>query len=203
MAELVQMAKGSTSRAPPGCASRRSIFALLQAHAAQDQAGLRRGRARVPARRLRLPPGAGLQLPAGSGRHLRLAVADPALQPAHRRQRERLHPPAQGARGVLRAAQGRQDQRRAPRGRPRQDPLRQPHAALPAAEVQHRERDRRASRRASSTCSAPSGRAALPHRLAAPRRQDGAAPAARQRDLREPPGHRRSSCCSSTSARKR
>jgi hypothetical protein len=48
-----------------------------------------------------------LQLPARPGRHLRLAVADPALQPAHGRHRERSDPPAEGQRALLRAAQGR------------------------------------------------------------------------------------------------
>jgi hypothetical protein len=41
-------------------------------------------------------------------------------------------------RALLRAAQGRVDQLRGPRGRARQDPLRQPDAALPAGEAQAR-----------------------------------------------------------------
>ena len=45
-------------------------------------------------------------------------VADPPLQPAHRRHRARDGPPAEGGRALLRAAQGRHDQRRAARGEP-------------------------------------------------------------------------------------
>ena len=44
---------------------------------------------------------------------------------------------------------------------------------------------------------------ALPDRLAAARRQDGAPAEHRQRDQRQPPRDRRSSCCSSTSGPKK
>src|SRR6266851_2310372 len=85
-----------------------------------------RGRAGGPARRLRLPPQPGFQLHAGSRRHLRVALPDPPLQPAHRRHGEGADPPAQGLGALLRAAQGRRDQlHRARRGRPK-GPLRQP-----------------------------------------------------------------------------
>ncbi len=87
MAELVQLAKGLNIEGAAGLRKQELIFALLQAHAAPGPGRLRRRRPRVPPRRLRLPAGARLQLPAGPGRHLRLALADPALQPAHRRQR--------------------------------------------------------------------------------------------------------------------
>ena len=55
----------------------------------EERPDLRRGRAGDPARGLRLPALARLQLPAGPGRHLRLALADQALRPAHRRHRLR------------------------------------------------------------------------------------------------------------------
>ena len=42
----------------------------------------------------------------GSGRHLRLAVADPQVRSAHRRHHLRPDPPAQGGRALLRADQG-------------------------------------------------------------------------------------------------
>ena len=47
----------------------------------------RRRRRRGAVRRLRLPALAGSELPARPGRHLRLALADPPLRPAHRRHR--------------------------------------------------------------------------------------------------------------------
>ena len=51
---------------------------------------------------------------------------------------------AQGGRALLRPAQGQQDQLRGPRGDEAQDPLRQPHAALPdeVAEARDRGSDR-------------------------------------------------------------
>src|SRR4051812_28917585 len=51
----------------------------------------------------------------GPGRHLRLALADPPLRPAHRRHDRRPHPLAQGGRALFRAAQGQYHQLRGPR----------------------------------------------------------------------------------------
>ena len=145
----------------------------------------------MPARRLRLPARARLQLPAGPRRHLRLALADPPLRPAHRRHRRA----ARSARPRTRERyfallKVEQDQRRAARGRARQDPLRQPDAALPATEVQPRARAQELlhahHRHALPDRQGP----ALPHRLAAARRQDGAAAGHRQRDHRQPPRDR-------------
>ena len=115
----------------------------LQDPAGADRArgaDLRRGRARDPAGRLRLPARPRVQLPAGSRRHLRLAVADPPLQPAHRRHGVRPDPPAAGGRALLRADQGRGDQLRAARHVAGEDPLRQPDAAVPAGAHQPRAR---------------------------------------------------------------
>ena len=98
----------------------------------EEGADLLRGRARVPARRLRLPARARVQLPAGPGRHLRLALADPQVRPAHRRHGLGPDPAAQGRGALLRPDQGRGGQLRAPRRRAREDLLRQPDAALPA-----------------------------------------------------------------------
>ena len=53
----------------------------------EERPDLLRRRARNAARRLRLPARARLQLPARARRHLRLAVADPQVRPAHRRHR--------------------------------------------------------------------------------------------------------------------
>src|SRR5437667_11529610 len=71
---------------------------------------LRRRRPRGPARRLWLPSSAGLQLPAGSRRHLRLAVPDPALRTAHRRYHLGPGAAAEGHGTILRAPEGRGDQ---------------------------------------------------------------------------------------------
>ena len=98
----------------------------------KERPDLLRRRAGMPAGRLRLPARARVQLPARPGRHLRLAVADPPLRPAHRRHHLRPDPPAQGRRALLRPDQGRRDQLRAARGSPQQDLLRQPDAALSA-----------------------------------------------------------------------
>ena len=60
------------------------IFKILQTPDREERAALRGGRARDPARRLRLPARAGVELPARARRHLRLALADPEVRPAHR-----------------------------------------------------------------------------------------------------------------------
>ena len=65
---------------------------------------VRRGHARNPARRLRLPPQPRLPLPLLPGRHLRLAEPDPPLRPAQRQHGGRHDPPAQGKRTLLRPA---------------------------------------------------------------------------------------------------
>ena len=90
-------------------------------------------RARDAARRVRLPARARLQLPARSRRHLRLAVADSQVRPAHRRHRVRRHPAAEGRRALLRADQGRGHQLRAAGEDEGKDLLREPHAALPGS----------------------------------------------------------------------
>ena len=102
----------------------------------KERSDLLRRRARMPARRLRIPARARVQLPARARRRVRLALADPALRSAHRRHRQRPDPPAQGRRAVLRADQGRRDQLRAARGSAQQDLLRQPHASLSSGEVE-------------------------------------------------------------------
>ena len=111
-------------------------------------------------------------------------VADPPLQPAHRRLDRGRDPHAEGRRALLRAGQGRQGQRRAARDRQEQDPVREPDAAASGQGVQARARDqgrgehhrprprhRRADRQGP----------ARPDRLAAQGRQDGDAAAHRAR----------------------
>ena len=142
-------------------------------------------------RRLRLPALAGSELPARPRRHLRLALADPPLRPAHRRHRRRPHPQPQGRRALFRAAQGQHDQFRGPREGAPQGQLRQPDAALSrraaedgargsdqegslAARHRHRRADRQGPARAD--------------RVAAAHRQDRAAAEHRARDHRQSPG---------------
>src|SRR5262249_45789011 len=145
----------------------------------QEGGHLRGGRHRDLARRLRLPPRPRLQLPPRTGRHLRVAVADPAVQPAHRRHRHRRDPAAQGVRALLRAPPRRQDQRRAPRRPAGQNPLRQPDPAPSQSEADPRP--------------PPHDLLHAHHRPPLPHRQGSAlldrVPAARRQD-RPPPGHR-------------
>ena len=54
---------------------------------------------------------------AGPGRHLRLALADPPLRPAHRRHGRGPDPQPEGGRALFRAAQGQHDQFRGSRRR--------------------------------------------------------------------------------------
>ena len=151
----------------------------------------RRGRRRGAAGRLRLPALGRLELPAGSGRHLRLALADPPLRPAHRRHGRGPDPRPEGGRALFRAAQGQHDQFRGSGEDPAQGPFRQPDAALSRRAPQARDRGpdqegllgprhrhRRADRQGP----------ARPDRRAAAHRQDGAAAEHRAVDHRQPPG---------------
>ena len=90
----------------------------------------RRRRGRGALRWVRLPALARSELPAGTGRHLRLALADPSLWIAHRRHHRRSHPLAQGRRALFCAAQGQHHQFRGPGESAPQGQLRQPHPAL-------------------------------------------------------------------------
>ncbi len=151
---------------------------------------LRRRRARDPARRLRFPARARLQLPAGSRRHLRLAEPDPPLQPAHRRRRLRTDPPAEGGRALLRAAQGRGDQLRGAGEGARQDPLRQPDAALPARAAASRARSRGVHHAHDRSAHADRQGPARPDRGGAAHRQDDDAAEHRPRHHRQSQGRR-------------
>ena len=146
----------------------------------EERPDLLRGRARGAARRLRLPAGARLQLPARPRRHLRLAVADPQVRPAHRRHGVGPDPAAEGRRALLRADQGRGGQLRAAGTGAREGLLREPDAALPAAK--HLARDRR--REPVGARARPDGAdrqgPARPDRRAAAHRQDDAAAEHRQ-----------------------
>ncbi len=117
------------------------IFALLKNQAKKGASIFGDGTLEV------LPDGFGFLrspghfLPREHRRHLRLALADPALQPAHRRLDRGRDPHAEGRRALLRAGQGRQGQRRGPRGGEEQDPVREPDAAASGQAVQARARD--------------------------------------------------------------
>ena len=82
---LTKIAKQLDVPGATGMRKQELIFEILKARAEKSGLIFSEGRARDPARRLRLPAGARLQLPAGPRRHLRLAVADPQVRPAHRR----------------------------------------------------------------------------------------------------------------------
>ena len=91
------------------------------------------------------------------------------------------------SRALLRAAQGRPPQRRGARGGPRQDPVRQPDAALPDRAPRARARPERATDAHHRPAVPDRQGPALPHRVAAARRQDGAAAGHRPRHHRQPP----------------
>ena len=111
-----------------------------QAAGRDRRADQRRGRARDPAGWLRLPALARRQLCRRPGRHLRLAVADPPLRPAHRRRGAGPGARAQGRRALLRAAARQHDQFRHARGGAASRPFRQPDALLPDPEAEPRGR---------------------------------------------------------------
>ena len=97
-----------------------------------ERVHLLRGRARSAAGRVRVPSRARLQLSAGSGRHLRVAVPDPEVRSPDGRHGVGPDPAAEGGRALLRAHQGRGGQLRVSGSGARQDLLREPHAALSA-----------------------------------------------------------------------
>ena len=78
-AEELEVENASTMR------KQELMFAILKQLAGARGRDHRRGRRRDAAGRLRLPALRRVQLPARARRHLRLALADPALRPAHRR----------------------------------------------------------------------------------------------------------------------
>ncbi len=179
------------------------IFRMLQAQARRGRAPLRRGRPRDHARRLRLPPRPGVELPRRARRHLRLALADPPLRAAHRRHGERPGPPAPRGRALLRAHQGRGGQLRPPGGVEGQGPLRQPDPALPQRPPPPRD-DARQHDGARARHADPAGQgAARPHRGRPPHRARRSS--CRTSPTRSPPTTPRwsSSCCSSTSGPRR
>ena len=117
MSELAVMADELSVENAAGMRKQDLIFAILKAQTANQ------GRIYAEGVLETLPDGFGfLRAPdqnylAGPGRHLRLALADPPLQPAHRRHRARSGAAAEGGRALLRAAQGRPDQLRGARRR--------------------------------------------------------------------------------------
>ena len=142
ISQLTQIAKDLGVEGATGMRKQELIFKILQAQT--EKSGLIFAEGVLEC----LPDGFGfLRAPdynylPGSGRHLRLPEPDPALRPAHRRHRLRPGAAAEGGRALLRPDQGRGGQLRAPRGRPQQDLLRQPDAALPAGAAQARGRRR-------------------------------------------------------------
>ena len=97
---LTKIAKELDVPGATGMRKQELIFEILKARAEKSGLIFSEGRARDAARRLRLPARARLQLPAGPRRHLRLAVADPQVRPAHRRHgvRRQIRPPKDGER---------------------------------------------------------------------------------------------------------
>ena len=95
----------------------------------------RRRRRRGPLRRFRLPALAGCELSAGTGRYLRLALADPPLRPAYRRHHRRPHPQPERRRTLFCAAEGQHAQFRRPGKGQAQGQFRQSDAAVSRSAV--------------------------------------------------------------------
>ena len=157
----------------------------------------------MPARRLRLPARAGIQLSARPGRYLRLAVADPQIRPAHRRHRLRPGAPAERRRALFRADQSGSGQFRGSRSRAQQDLLRQPHAALSAgAHSPGNDQGKPHRARAGHALPHRQGPARIDRRAAA-HRQDHDAAVHRQLDHHESSGNRADRAADRRAARKK
>ena len=131
VSELIEFANSNEIEGANRMRKHDLIFALLKQQAKKGESIFGEGVLEVLARRLRLPALARHLVPRQHRRHLHLAVADPPLQPAHRRHDRRRDPHAEGRRALLRAGQGRQGQLRAAGERQDQDPVREPDAAVP------------------------------------------------------------------------
>ena len=197
--DLKRMPRRSCSTSPSSCRSPMAsrarkqdiIFAILKVLTAP-----RRGRRRPTACWKSCPTASAScarprPLPRRPRRHLHQPVADPPLQPAHRRPPLRPHPLAEGRRTLLRAEHRRHHQRRAAGGLEEQGPVREPHPAVPAQALQARARRRfhRGHRRPHPRPDGAAGQGpARADRLAAQGRQDDDAAADRQRHHLQPSG---------------
>ena len=114
MQELIDDGRGRASRRNRRAQEAGADLPHPQRASEAQRPDVRRGDARNPARRLRLPPQPRLPLPVLPGRHLRVAQPDPPLRPPQRQHRRRHDPPAEGKRTLLRAPARRSDQRRRP-----------------------------------------------------------------------------------------
>ena len=186
---ITKLAQVAKSLEIPGAATMKKqelVFQILRAQAEKEGLIFSEGVLEI------LPDGFGfLRAPEycylpGPGRHLRLALADPQVRPAHRGHHQRPDPPAQGGRALLRAHQGGRGQLRAAGQVEGEDLLRQPDPALPAGP--HPAGD--AAREPLHPRPRPHGAAgqgpARAHRGRAPHRQDDAPAGHRQRHHRQP-----------------
>ncbi len=130
ISNLTQIAKDLDVPGATGMRKQELIFKVLAAQTEKSGLDLLGGRAGDPARRVRLPARARIQLSARPGRHLRQPLADSKVRPADWRHRLGTDSPAERGRALLRAHQGRGHQLRGARRDAREDLLRQPDAAL-------------------------------------------------------------------------
>ncbi len=128
---------------------------------------------------------------------------NPPVLPAHGRHRVGPDQAAARGRALLRAGQGGRGQLRAARAQERARVLREPHAALPAGAVPPRIRPRRALHARHRHDGAHRQGPARADRRPAAHGQDDAAPGAGEQHRRPITRTPSSSCCSSTSGRKR
>ena len=97
--ELSQVARELGVESAAGLRKQELIFRILQAQAERNGLIFARGRARDACPTASASSAPRVQLPARPGRHLRLAVADPAVRPAHRRHHlGQIRPPKEGER---------------------------------------------------------------------------------------------------------
>ena len=126
---LAKLAKELNIEAPGALRKQELIFHILQAQKSDTPISADGVLECCPTASASCAPR--LQLPARPRRHLRLALADPPLQPAHRRHvAGQIRPPKESERyfALLKVETSTARSRRSAHA---EDPLRQPHAALP------------------------------------------------------------------------
>ena len=172
---LTKIAKQLDVPGATGMRKQELIFEILKARAEKSGLIFSEGVLEV------LPDGFGfLRAPdynylPGPGRHLRLALADSQVRPAHGRHGVRPDSAAEGRRALLRADQGRSGQLRAAGTGAREGVLREPDAALPAEPDLARDRRRKPVGARARPDGADRQGPARPDRRAAAHRQDDAA----------------------------
>ena len=191
MAQLQKAAKddGIPREEYTGLKKQDLIFHILQGAGEAERPDVRRGHAGSAARRLRVPPQPGLQLPALPGRHLHLArrrsagsaCAPGPSSPARSARRRRTS-------GTSRCSASRRSTTHDPDLLTQKVGVRRPHAAAPERAAEAGDRPDRAEHAGHRPGHADRQGPARADRRPAAHRQDGAAAEDGQRDHPQPPG---------------